>query len=87
MARFPNECAQQFCFPGTRVDIISHSHHAPPVHSYKFDLITLRDVFIWNVHAITGSETSFGAALSGNPVISVNGQLDVQQHKKREDRD
>jgi len=26
-------------------------------------------------------------ALSGNPVISVNGQLDVQQHKRREDRD
>ncbi len=27
------------------------------------------------------------AALSGNPVISINGQLDVQQHKRREDRD
>jgi len=29
----------------------------------------------------------FKLALSGNPVISVNGQLDVQQHKRREDRD
>jgi len=46
--------------------------------------LTLTQPEFW-VFGISRCNTK--TALSGNPVISVNGRLDVQQHKRREDRD